>query len=35
MDQHTNVAHPDLDAILRADQWARDEASAVVKSLNR
>ena len=27
MDQHINVAHPDLDAILRADQWARDEAA--------
>jgi 1-deoxy-D-xylulose-5-phosphate reductoisomerase len=26
MDGHTNVAHPDLDAILRADQWARQEA---------
>src|SRR6476659_6857384 len=25
MDHHTNVAHPELDAILRADQWARDE----------
>jgi 1-deoxy-D-xylulose-5-phosphate reductoisomerase len=26
MNEHTNVAHPDLDAILRADQWARVEA---------
>src|SRR5436190_12359061 len=26
MDRHTPVAHPDLDAILRADQWARGEA---------
>ena len=26
MERHTNVAHPDLDAILRADQWARREA---------
>src|SRR5881392_3303208 len=26
MDRHTNVAHPDLDAILRADLWAREEA---------
>ena len=26
MNRHTNVAHPDLDAILRADQWARAEA---------
>ena len=30
MDRHTNVAHPDLDAILRADQWARDEGSRIV-----
>lgn len=27
MDHHENVAHPDLDAILRADQWAREEAA--------
>ncbi len=26
MDRHTIVAHPNLDAILAADQWARDEA---------
>jgi len=26
MNRHTNVAHPNLDAILRADQWAREEA---------
>src|SRR2546429_929113 len=26
MNRHTSVAHPDLDAILRADQWARNEA---------
>jgi 1-deoxy-D-xylulose-5-phosphate reductoisomerase len=26
MNRHTNVAHPDLGAILRADQWARAEA---------
>jgi len=31
MDRHTNVAHPDLDAILRADQWARDEAATTVQ----
>ncbi|MEY2520945.1 MAG: 1-deoxy-D-xylulose-5-phosphate reductoisomerase [Verrucomicrobiota bacterium] len=31
MDRHTNVAHPDLDAILRADQWARAEASAAIQ----
>jgi 1-deoxy-D-xylulose-5-phosphate reductoisomerase len=30
MNRHTSVAHPDLDAILRADQWARTEASSVV-----
>jgi 1-deoxy-D-xylulose-5-phosphate reductoisomerase len=34
MDRHTNVAHPDLDAILRADQWARGEAAGFVKSLH-
>ena len=27
MNRHTSVAHPDLDAILRADQWARAAAS--------
>jgi 1-deoxy-D-xylulose-5-phosphate reductoisomerase len=27
MNRHSNVAHPDLDAILRTDQWARIEAS--------
>jgi 1-deoxy-D-xylulose-5-phosphate reductoisomerase len=26
MNRHTSVAHPDLDAILQADQWARQEA---------
>src|SRR5881296_2059263 len=26
MNRHTPVAHPDLDAILEADQWARAEA---------
>jgi 1-deoxy-D-xylulose-5-phosphate reductoisomerase len=30
MNRHTNVAHPDLDAILRADQWARLEARRLV-----
>jgi 1-deoxy-D-xylulose-5-phosphate reductoisomerase len=35
MTRHTTVAHPDLDAILRADQWARAEAVEIVKSLNR
>jgi 1-deoxy-D-xylulose-5-phosphate reductoisomerase len=31
MDEHTSVAHPDLDEILRADQWARAEASASIR----
>src|SRR3954453_16216884 len=31
MDRHTNVAHPDLDAILRADQWAREEAAKLAR----
>src|SRR5438309_3051156 len=35
MNRHTRVAHPDLDAILRADQWARAEAARFVNSLNR
>jgi 1-deoxy-D-xylulose-5-phosphate reductoisomerase len=35
MARHTSVAHPDLDAILRADRWARTEAAEIVKSLNR
>ncbi len=35
MNRHTSVAHPDLDAILQADQWARKEADGCVKSLNR
>jgi 1-deoxy-D-xylulose-5-phosphate reductoisomerase len=35
MDRHTNVAHPDLDAILRADQWARGAAARFVESLHR
>jgi 1-deoxy-D-xylulose-5-phosphate reductoisomerase len=26
MNRHTSIAHPDLDAILQADQWARKEA---------
>src|SRR6266566_1695967 len=30
MDQHRTVAHPDLDAILAADQWARAEATAAI-----
>jgi 1-deoxy-D-xylulose-5-phosphate reductoisomerase len=35
MDRHTSVAHPDLDAILQADQWARREAQGICKSVNR
>ncbi len=35
MNRHASVAHPDLDAILRADQWAREEATGYVKSLQR
>jgi 1-deoxy-D-xylulose-5-phosphate reductoisomerase len=31
MDLHTSVAHPDLDEILRADQWARAEAAKTLK----
>src|SRR3984893_13013644 len=30
MDRHRTVAHPDLDAILAADQWARAEAAAAI-----
>ena len=30
MNRHTPVAHPDLDAILQADQWARNEAQGYV-----
>src|SRR5881409_164340 len=35
MNRHAPVAHPGLDAILQADQWARNEAQGCVKSLNR
>ncbi len=31
MDRHHAVARPDLDAILRADQWARAEAGAAIE----
>jgi 1-deoxy-D-xylulose-5-phosphate reductoisomerase len=31
MNRHTSVAHPDLDAILQADQWARAEATAAIE----
>src|SRR5881398_1338613 len=30
MDRHRTVAHPDLDAILAGDQWARAEATAAI-----
>jgi 1-deoxy-D-xylulose-5-phosphate reductoisomerase len=35
MNRHTSIAHPDLDAILGVDQWARAEATRSVKSLTR
>ena len=35
MNRHTPVAHSDLDAILQADQWARNEAQGCVKSPSR
>jgi 1-deoxy-D-xylulose-5-phosphate reductoisomerase len=35
MERHRNVAHPDLDAILQADQWARAEAKNIVEGLKR
>jgi len=35
MNRHACVAHPELDAILKADQWARVEATRFVKLLNR
>jgi len=35
MDQHTSIAHPDLDAILQADQWARLQAREYVEALKR
>ncbi len=35
MNRHTAIAHPDLDAILEADRWARNEAQGCVKSLSR
>jgi 1-deoxy-D-xylulose-5-phosphate reductoisomerase len=33
MNRHTSVAKPTLDAILRADQWARTEASSLVAAV--
>jgi 1-deoxy-D-xylulose-5-phosphate reductoisomerase len=35
MNQCPHVAQADLDAILETDQWARNEAQRLVKSLNR
>src|SRR3989449_6031711 len=35
MNRHTPVAHPNLDAILRADQWARAQAQGCVQSTER
>src|SRR6476661_6821735 len=35
MDRHTAIAHPDLDAILEADRWARNEAQGHVKPPSR
>src|ERR1700693_4369096 len=35
MSRHTPVAHPDLDAILGADQWARAQARGCVPSAKR
>jgi 1-deoxy-D-xylulose-5-phosphate reductoisomerase len=35
MRRHESIAHPDLDAILRTDQWARTEATRIRKSVNR
>ena len=35
MDRHKTIAHPDLDAILEADQWARAEGTRFVASLHR
>jgi len=33
MNRHAAIAHPNLDAILQADQWARNEAQGCVESL--
>jgi len=35
MNEHTPVAHPDLDAILGADRWARAQAQGRVESAKR
>jgi 1-deoxy-D-xylulose-5-phosphate reductoisomerase len=31
MERHDSVAQPDLDAILRADQWAREQARLLIQ----
>jgi 1-deoxy-D-xylulose-5-phosphate reductoisomerase len=33
MNRHSSIAHPDLDAILAADRWARGEAGRIVEAL--
>src|SRR5216110_1346255 len=35
MNRHAAIAHPNIDAILEADKWARNEAQGCVKLLNR
>jgi 1-deoxy-D-xylulose-5-phosphate reductoisomerase len=35
MARHASVAHPNLDAILQADQWARAQARKSVEALKR
>jgi len=35
MNRHTPIAHPDLDAILGADQWARAQAQGCMQSAKR
>jgi 1-deoxy-D-xylulose-5-phosphate reductoisomerase len=35
MNRHTSIAHPNLDAILQADRWARKEAQGICKSVTR
>src|SRR5438093_10583681 len=35
MNRHTPVAHPNLDGILRADQWARAQAQGCVQAAER
>ena len=35
MNEHASVAHADLEAILAADQWAREEATRIAKTSHR